>query len=75
MNHTAAVRITQGDHARFRALTGIDRMASAFKAVETWRQRHKTRRQLAAADARILKDVGISEAQRFIESNKPFWEK
>ena len=75
MNHTTAVRITPDDHARFRALTVIDRMASAFKVVETWRQRHKTRRQLAAADARILKDVGLSEAQRFIESNKPFWEK
>ncbi|TNF88216.1 MAG: DUF1127 domain-containing protein [Gammaproteobacteria bacterium] len=50
-------------------------MASALRVVETWRQRHRTRRQLAAADARILRDVGISEAQRFIESNKPFWEK
>ena len=75
MNHTAVVRIVSGDHARFEAPTWIDRMTSALRVVETWRQRHRTRRQLAAADARILRDVGISEAQRFIESNKPFWEK
>ena len=75
MNHTAVVRIVSGDRARFGAATWIDWMASALRVVETWRQRHRTRRQLAVADARILQDVGISEAQRFIESNKPFWEK
>ena len=75
MNDTATIRFLPGNYARFRVLTWIDWMASAFKTVETWKLRHKTRRQLAAADARILKDVGISEAQRFIEANKPFWEK
>ena len=72
MNHSAAVRFLPGDYTRFRVLTWI---ANAFRTVETWKLRHKTRRQLAATDARILKDVGISEAQRSIEANKPFWEK
>jgi uncharacterized protein YjiS (DUF1127 family) len=30
--------------------------------------------QFANVEARILRDVGISEGQRFIEVNKPFWE-
>jgi len=72
MNHSAAVRFLPGDYTRFRVLTWI---ANAFRTVETWKLRHKTRRQLAATDARILKDVGISEAQRSIEANKLFWEK
>jgi len=28
--------------------------------------------QFAHTEARILRDVGISEAQRFLEVNKPF---
>ena len=42
--------------------------------VDTWNRRHKTRRQFASVEHRILRDVGISQADRFIEINKPFWE-
>ena len=48
--------------------------ARAINILETWRQRQKSRAQFAGLDARILKDSGISEAQRFIEGNKSFWE-
>lgn len=72
MNHSAVVKFLPGEYTRFKVLTWI---ANAFRTVETWKLRHKTRRQLAVADARILKDVGINEAQRSIEANKPFWEK
>jgi uncharacterized protein YjiS (DUF1127 family) len=75
MNHSAVVKFLPGEYTRFRVLTWIDWIANAFRTVETWKLRHKTRRQLAVADARILKDVGINEAQRSIEANKPFWEK
>ena len=75
MNHSAAVKILPGDYTRFKVLTWIDSIANAFRTVATWKLRHKTRRQLAVTDARILKDVGISEAQRSVEANKPFWEK
>ena len=75
MNHTAAFRNEAADYERSRALIRVDRIASAFRVVATWRQRHRTRRQLAAAEARVLRDVGISEEQRFVESSKPFWEK
>ena len=42
--------------------------------VDTWNRRHRTRRQFADVEYRILRDVGVSEADRFIEVNKPFWE-
>jgi uncharacterized protein YjiS (DUF1127 family) len=44
-------------------------------AVDTWRRRHKSSMQCARVEAHILRDLGISEAQRFIAVNKPFWEK
>ena len=50
---------------------GLSRMADL---VSTWNRRHKTRRQFASVEHRILRDVGISAADRFIEINKPFWE-
>ena len=40
----------------------------------TWKFRQKTRNHLAYATPEVLRDVGISEAQRFIEVNKSFWE-
>jgi len=36
--------------------------------LETWRQSHKARMQFSRIEARTLRDVGISEAQRFILS-------
>lgn len=50
-------------------------LRSFFIAVDTWRRRHKSSMQGARIESRILRDLGISEARRFIEVNKPFWEK
>ncbi|WP_376748953.1 DUF1127 domain-containing protein [Stutzerimonas nitrititolerans] len=38
-----------------------------------WRQRSRTRRQLAALDEHLLADAGISSSERTEELNKPFW--
>ncbi|MFV0454428.1 MAG: DUF1127 domain-containing protein [Pseudomonas sp.] len=38
-----------------------------------WRQRHRTRQQLATLDDHQLADVGISNSERIEELNKPFW--
>ena len=61
-----------------RCLFGDDRAADHLvhplrRHTDHCPQRH-TRRQLAAADYRILQDIGISEAERDIEVNKYFWE-
>ena len=51
-----------------------ERLRRMIDTVNTWNRRHKTRRQFANVEHRILRDVGISEADRFIVINKPFWE-
>lgn len=38
-----------------------------------WRQRARTRKQLAVLDERMLADAGISIADREAELDKPFW--
>jgi uncharacterized protein YjiS (DUF1127 family) len=50
------------------------RLAGLLDLIATWKLRHKTRSQLAYATLDVLRDVGINEAQRFIEVNKSFWE-
>ena len=45
-----------------------------YRAVNTWRQRSRTRAQLAGISAHSLQDIGISRIDAVIESNKPFWE-
>ena len=40
-------------------------------ALEQWRRKQQASEQLAHVDPRILRDAGISDAQRFIEVNKP----
>ncbi|WP_062266522.1 DUF1127 domain-containing protein [Endozoicomonas arenosclerae] len=40
---------------------------------ETWRNRSRSRRYLARMDSRMLKDIGVTEADRIDEASKPFW--
>lgn len=74
MSHTATLGHSAVVDARRRAWRLVEWMNSIGEIVDTWNRRYHTRRQFAAVDARILKDCGISEALRFIEVNKPFWE-
>ena len=41
--------------------------------VHTWVERSKGRRELASMSDHMLKDIGVSRAQAWVESNKPFW--
>ncbi len=47
------------------------RLATTLKI---WRDRVSMRRQLAAMDARSLRDAGISPAAAAYESGKTFWQ-
>jgi uncharacterized protein YjiS (DUF1127 family) len=38
-----------------------------------WRQRAHERRQLASMDARMRRDLGLSNLDLWCEVNKPFW--
>ena len=64
----------RGTEASLSKFGWIDWWSRFVGTVDTWNRRHKTRRQFASVEHRILRDVGISQADRFIEINKPFWE-
>jgi uncharacterized protein YjiS (DUF1127 family) len=46
---------------------------ASLAILRTWHRRLKTRRQLRKLDARLLDDVGLSEAERQQECAKRFW--
>jgi uncharacterized protein YjiS (DUF1127 family) len=54
------------------ASTAFDFFAAMVAAVENSRRRHQASEQLAHMETSVLRDIGISEAQRFLEVNKPF---
>ena len=74
MNHTLASEFAPRADARRRLQDWIERLNRLARTIDAWKRRQHTRRQLAAADYRILQDIGISEAERDIEVNKYFWE-
>lgn len=40
----------------------------------TWQERTRQRQALARMDDRMLKDIGLSRADVFLEARKPFWQ-
>lgn len=49
-------------------------LIKAIHTVVRWRQRAKERKQLAKLPPYILKDIGLTEADRYREMHKHFWE-
>ncbi len=49
-------------------------MLWVVETLETWAARAAQRRQLAALDARMLRDIGRSESDVLRETAKPFWQ-
>ena len=47
----------------------VDYLSSIVMSLEAWRQRDANSMQLAHIDPRTLRDIGISESQRFIAAN------
>lgn len=45
----------------------------AGDALAAWRERSRTRAQLARLDDRMLKDIGLSRSDAGLEARKPFW--
>ena len=74
MSNLTLTRFPTGSEASLDKFGWIDWWARIVDTLNTWNRRHKTRRHLARVEHHVLRDIGISEADRFIESNKPFWE-
>ena len=50
-------------------------LSRSLDRLREWRQRSRGRRELAALDERMLRDIGLSQADVWREINKPFWRK
>lgn len=48
-------------------------VATPGQLLSTWIQRHRTRRDLRALDAHLLRDIGLDWAAAQSEAQKPFW--
>jgi uncharacterized protein YjiS (DUF1127 family) len=41
--------------------------------ISSWRERSRSRHLLATLDDHLLRDMGVSRAEAWRESDKPFW--
>lgn len=53
---------------------GAAPLASVIGAFRPWAALRRERRALGALDARLLRDIGVSEADARIEADRPFWD-
>lgn len=48
-------------------------LARSRDAVRDWVRRSSSRRSLQQLDERMLKDIGLTQADVVVETDKPFW--
>ncbi len=48
-------------------------VAKFAQVLAAWETRRRTRAGLSQLDAHMLRDIGVTEATRTTEVNKPFW--
>jgi uncharacterized protein YjiS (DUF1127 family) len=53
--------------------SGMRGRAKLVDVLDEAYRRHRSRRQIARLDGRLLKDMGVSFAEAEAEANKPFW--
>ena len=51
--------------------TGL--LRRAWDTIKRWREREEARQMLARFDARMLEDIGLTEAEAWRETRLPFW--
>jgi len=60
-----------------RRQTALDALGEAtdqvFATLREWRHRIRARQELARLDDRMLRDIGLTHAEREFLANKPFW--
>jgi uncharacterized protein YjiS (DUF1127 family) len=55
---------------RWRLRSWPGRLAASLRV---WRERRASRDELAKLDPRMLRDIGVTPAEAWLEINKPFW--
>jgi len=64
-------RFSPVPHQQRRARTGI--AGRVLATLREWRRRAHDRAELAKLDHRMLRDIGLTEADAEFLSSKPFW--
>ena len=64
-------RFSPVPHQQRRARTGI--AGRVLTTLREWRRRAHDRAELAKLDGRMLRDIGLTEADAEFLSSKPFW--
>lgn len=49
-------------------------LAAALRTLLVWRERARSRRQLAGLDGRMMRDIGLDRATAVREADKGFWQ-
>jgi uncharacterized protein YjiS (DUF1127 family) len=52
----------------------VNLLPSSLAVLAIWRRRSRTRRHLAALEARALADLGLTRTQQRAEAGKWFWQ-
>ena len=72
--HLQPCRERVGEHRQRVALDALsDATDWALATLREWRRRSRERAQFATLDDRMLRDIGVTHAEREILANKPFW--
>lgn len=51
----------------------VNSMKNAYTTMQVWRSRTRQRRRPAQFDDRLLRDIGITRVDAWVETTKPFW--
>lgn len=77
MAHTIDTRITAAGGAATKPLRAFGKVRrivrKCFQIIVIWQDRAEQRHALSELSERMLKDIGISQADAYKELRKPFW--
>jgi uncharacterized protein YjiS (DUF1127 family) len=71
MIHRSAI-LRSGSH-RKRIHPTTEALISIFNTLATWIERTRQRRALESLPDYMLKDIGVSRVDAWLEAEKPFW--
>ena len=71
MSERTANAIWAGSSQTFPSVREV--VTKAWRVIYEWQQRADDRAALASFDDRMLDDIGVTRAEAWRESRKPFW--
>jgi uncharacterized protein YjiS (DUF1127 family) len=77
MAHTINTKLISAGSAAAKTLRALGKVrrftGKCLKVMAIWQERAEQRHALGTLDQRMLKDIGVSNADAYKETHKPFW--